>query len=62
MDTVKQVQILIKGDCLPHTANNLRKGIDLTILPPSMGNRRANWYGNWSWRKKTLISNSLYSA
>ena len=30
-------QILDEAVCISHSANTLRKGINLTILPPTMG-------------------------
>ena len=37
MDTVTQVQILNKTDCISHSTNTLGKGMNPIILPPAMG-------------------------
>ena len=36
MDTATQVQILDEAGCISYCANDLRKGMDLTILAPDM--------------------------
>ena len=37
MDTVTQVQILDKADCISHSINTFGKGMNPIILPPAMG-------------------------
>ena len=37
LDTATQVQILDKTDCISHSTNTLRKGMNPIILPPAMG-------------------------
>ena len=37
LDTATQVQILDETDCISHSTNTLRKGINPIILPPAMG-------------------------
>ena len=34
--TRRQVQILDETDCISHSTNTLRKGMNLIILPPAM--------------------------
>ena len=38
MDLATRVQILDEAVCISHSANILEKGMNPTILPPSMGN------------------------
>ena len=37
MDTATRVQILDETDCISHSTNTLRKGMNPIILPPAMG-------------------------
>ncbi len=37
MDTETRVQILDEADCISHSTNTLRKGMNLIILHPAMG-------------------------
>ena len=37
MDTVTLVQNLDETDCILHSTNTLRKGMNPIILPPAMG-------------------------
>ena len=37
MDTVTQVQVLDKPDCISHSTNTLGKGMNPIILPPDIG-------------------------
>ena len=37
MDTVTQIQILDKTDCILHSTSTLRKGMNTIILTPAMG-------------------------
>ena len=53
------------GDCIFHSANILEKGKNPNVLlHPSYGvNSRAHealqfWYGNRSWRRKTLLNSA----
>ena len=36
MDTVTQVQILDKADCILHHTNTFGKGMNPIVLPPAM--------------------------
>ena len=37
MDTATRVQILDEIDCISHSTNTLREGMNPIILPPAMG-------------------------
>ena len=37
MDTMTQVQILAKTNCISHSTNTLGKGMNPSILPSAMG-------------------------
>ena len=37
MDKATRVQILDEADCILHSTNTLRKGMNPIILPPAMG-------------------------
>ena len=37
MDTATRVQILDQANCISHSTNTLRKGMNPIILPPAMG-------------------------
>ena len=37
MDMATRVQTLDKTDCISHSTNTLRKGMNPNILPPAMG-------------------------
>ena len=37
METVTRVQILGEADCILHSANTFKKGLNLSILPLIMG-------------------------
>ena len=37
MDTATRVQILDETDCISHSTNTIRKGMNPIILPPAMG-------------------------
>ena len=39
MDTATRVQILDETLCILHGANTLRKGMNVTILPPDIGKK-----------------------
>ena len=38
MDMVTRVQITNKSVCISHNTNTLEKGVNLTILPPTIEN------------------------
>ena len=57
MDTATRVQILDETDCISHSTNALRKGMNPIILPQLWVNSRTDWvlqpwWGNYSRRRK----------
>ena len=64
---INDLQILNEGALVLLHANTLGKGMNPSVIPPTMENRRPSWVlwpwlGNQSRWRKTLNSNQLYST